>query len=558
MEQLDLNCLRNIRTKLLQMYINNKNEHYFHVLIKLIGLEDTNKLPYSYKSEKHIMSPLFLTYIKMLEQDKHEFFIEKSKRPQFIESLNRTLKYYDVKDDSEKTQKLFQSLRSDDPASFIILPFIEKVSNDDGDSHALGLILHKKENDYVVTLIDRERAYNRSNGNYVTLPQRNLPQFIQLISKKNKLIFERPSFGRCKELAKLSKETAFVPLLIDMERQKAGNCLFSEPEAAIKTALLHCRKDIHKVTSFTSIKLPGSRHSAKKTRQKFLKAMKEEIGEDPEWKPLFKRASSYYIKRKNAKKKITGFKWRSIFKWGLNDAKEKKKLINKQISKEKEKLKNKQISIQALAIVGKKYNNDPLMKQAKQKCLATEVVNYYSVVDLFINFLEMYEVRKESIDNKEELKEQGELIRQTNECIKELEKIVIEAEQANSIDKIKENVPSLIKRLETFYHELEKSEKKIYNNISSLTKGSKDRCKDNKVVFFNSKPVQKPVQEKVLFTKMDGQVQLNVNPIPSVSFAKTGEQGQSKFAQIHKELNRVLANKNHQVVEKASGVQHCK
>lgn len=241
---------------------------------------------------------LFSTYIQMIHDDPDEFFIEKGQKENIIESLKRTKDFYDF-EKKEQVQMIFEKLRNNDPTDFMLIPSsfypgeFGEVS-----PHTCGLTVYKKNNSFVVMKVDKERGFDDQTVSYFEIPPTNIAELSEVFLKERFHEVRKPYFV-LKRLATLStqNESIGIPAIV-MKGQKTGNCSVNEVDAALKTILFHCRKDIFSLD--TSEQVTPKWHSEHgesilEMHNRFLSALK---GENPEWNQQLDYIFIYYLYKK--------------------------------------------------------------------------------------------------------------------------------------------------------------------------------------------------------------------------------------------------------------------
>jgi hypothetical protein len=298
--KLDIKSINDTKKILWSSYYRNESEHYFEILAMTLGLMESGNFSLLTKNDLlYDYHFLFSTYIKMIDQDKTEFFAKKSVRSEILESLKRTIIFLNKCKDEKAIRGLLEELVSEKPSSFMIFPISYKIGKKIV-CHASGMIVYRMNNEYVVTLIDKASIYTESIGNYVSISQNKITELVKVFC--NSTIYDKKEPFEClKEVLDLSNEINFIPLHIYMKKQSIGNCAISEVEATVKTALFHCRTDMFKLTSSTPVKWNDLPDSTLKMRRQFANVI---IGKDPNWDVLFHRLVRYYESRKQIKKML--------------------------------------------------------------------------------------------------------------------------------------------------------------------------------------------------------------------------------------------------------------
>ncbi|THE16269.1 hypothetical protein E1H99_00345 [Enterococcus hirae] len=246
---------------------------------------------------------LFSTYIKMIENDEDSFFIEKERKEKVIQSLERTKGFYE---NEGQLQAVFEMMINDDPADFMLFPIDFFTDRDPMNIHVCGFTVYKKNEDFIVVNVDKDRSFNDKVVNFFKIPSRH-------IAKLSQLFFVERGYLRykCREddyvargpyaifihLRALSSEAKAISA-ITMQEQSTSNCVVSEVEASIRTILFNCRTDIFSLPEDTKITPKWNLAHSEPTvemRKRFLLAMK---GEDEGWNQHFDYLFDYYLHRK--------------------------------------------------------------------------------------------------------------------------------------------------------------------------------------------------------------------------------------------------------------------
>lgn len=241
---------------------------------------------------------LFSTYIQMIRDDQDDFFIEKRQKENIIESLNRTIDFYDF-EKIEQVQMILEKLRNNDPTDFILIPS-SFYPGEYGEisSHTCGLTVYKKNNSFVIMKVDKEKGFDDQTVSYFEIPPTNILKLSQLFLDERFHEVRKPYFV-LNRLATLSiqNESIGIPA-ITMKGQKSGNCSVSEVDASLKTILYNCRKDLFSLD--TSEQVTPKWHSEHaesilEMRNRFLIALK---GKNPELNRQLDYIYLYYLCKK--------------------------------------------------------------------------------------------------------------------------------------------------------------------------------------------------------------------------------------------------------------------
>lgn len=187
---------------------------------------------------------LFSTYIQMIREDQDNFFIEKERKENIMESLKRTKDFYDF-EKKEQVQMIFEKLRNDDPTDFMLIPSSFYPGEYGAVSpHICGLTVYKKNDSFIIMKVDKEKNFDDHTVSYFEIPPTKILELSELFLKERFHEVRKPYFV-LRRLATLSiqNESIGIPAIV-MKEQKTGNCSVNEVDAALKTILFHCSKDI--------------------------------------------------------------------------------------------------------------------------------------------------------------------------------------------------------------------------------------------------------------------------------------------------------------------------
>ncbi|THE16266.1 hypothetical protein E1H99_00330 [Enterococcus hirae] len=239
---------------------------------------------------------LFSTYIKMIESDHDNFFIEKERKKKIIQSLERTKAFYQFKK-QQQLQAVFETMSNDDSTDFMLFPSVIQVEKNEKElKHLVGLTVYKKKHHFIVMKVDKQGVYNYSNVSYYKIPLPSIAQLSQLFfSERNTK--KTVQYSIFKSLAKLSNEVRTIPRII-LKEQSIGNCIISEVEASLRLILFNCQTDLFRLGTHKVITPKWNLKHQEPTlemRRRFLSAVK---GEDKDWNQHFDYIFDYYLYRK--------------------------------------------------------------------------------------------------------------------------------------------------------------------------------------------------------------------------------------------------------------------
>lgn len=275
----------------------NEFERRCELLSVSLGLKDSAKLSVLGEEGKRNYELLFSTYIKMIEQDQNNFFIDGTKKQKIIDSLKSTLSLSQTDSIRDFTKQL-NDLKTDDPHSFILFPAFHNTPN--VFAHSSGLIIYKnKQEDYLVTIIDK---VDDTSAEYRTISKSKCTDIGEIILENKHRSFEKEPLWVLNQLYKLSNEEGTygaTDLNIVMQKQYIGNCVVNSLEATLKTALFNCRQNIFELSP-QEIPITPKWHptpsSTLEMRERFLNAIK--VPAHPKWNQYFDQVFEHYLIRK--------------------------------------------------------------------------------------------------------------------------------------------------------------------------------------------------------------------------------------------------------------------
>ena len=238
---------------------------------------------------------LFSTYIKMLENDQNDFFIEKERKEKIIESLKRTKAFYDFKK-KRQLHAVFETMTNDDPTDFMLFPSTMYVEKDvKAPRHLVGLTVYKKKNRFFVMKVDTEHFYDRSSVSYFQIPLSNIEKLSHLFFLERD-IKNTEQYYILKTLAELSNEARPISSVI-LKKQSVGNCIVSQVETSLSMILFNCRTDLFRSMHKEITPKWNLKHlePTLEMRRRFLLAVK---GEDKDWNQHFDYIFDYYLYKK--------------------------------------------------------------------------------------------------------------------------------------------------------------------------------------------------------------------------------------------------------------------
>ncbi|MCH1976798.1 hypothetical protein MCG01_06635 [Enterococcus hirae] len=226
----------------------NEYERLYEILTTSLGLKTNDNVKWAEEQLKINFTPLLSAYKKMIETDNDEFFIDKNRKQSIIDSLSNSLAFLHIQESNHFIQ-LLENLNENDPTSFLIIPILFPINFPSTSFHTSGLIIHKQENKYIVTNVDKSMYFSlQSPAAYMSISV-NDKHAVAYFAQE--LFYNRrydPSYFLPLELLHkivlFSEEKAASPLNISMAKQHTGNCFPTELEAAFKIALFNCKQNI--------------------------------------------------------------------------------------------------------------------------------------------------------------------------------------------------------------------------------------------------------------------------------------------------------------------------
>ncbi|MBO1298563.1 MULTISPECIES: hypothetical protein [unclassified Enterococcus] len=240
---------------------------------------------------------LFSTYIQMLKNDQDEFFTEKENKEKIIRSLERSKSFYQH-EKPEQLQEVFEKLGNNDPTDFILIPSKCYLGNEDEAAyHAIGLVVYKKNDEFIVMGVDKANFFNDHDVYYFKVPATQINELSQLFFIERSQEY-RQAVSVLEDLMTLSNSDITSIPGISMKTQLVGNCTVTEIEATLRTVLFNCRNDIFSLGDNQIVKPKWHPKRPKTTlemRERFATAVK---GPNPEWNQQVDHVFGYYLCRK--------------------------------------------------------------------------------------------------------------------------------------------------------------------------------------------------------------------------------------------------------------------
>ncbi|MEY8444748.1 hypothetical protein AALA44_00760 [Enterococcus ratti] len=242
---------------------------------------------------------LFEHFAKMIEKDETAFFIDEKRKPEVIQSVKRTVDYYNTQNPKD-LQNIIENLETDQPTSFMIIPSYVNLTMCD---HMYGLILYKKDSNYIVTMIDKLGSGigdSFCKGAFSTIPQERVEVLSELLFH---IKFDHHKESHCNIssfIRKLGKEKNPDDALLALNLRSyrgVANCPVIEMLGTLRVALFNCKENIfdHKVNWEDMTRISPKLGEAKDIRWHLLNAFK---GTNKEENQLLDHMWHYYLDRK--------------------------------------------------------------------------------------------------------------------------------------------------------------------------------------------------------------------------------------------------------------------
>lgn len=192
---------------------------------------------------------LFSQFKKMIENDHQCQLVDNKSKESVLQSLDRTIDFYNAKNVAD-VQNLLENLKNDANDSFVIIPAY-KAGQFLGFDHMHGLLIHKKDGQYVVTKTDKLGIFNSFNeinkyaNFYTKIPEKKLSILSQMLfmSKQDYHKDSRVSIARSIDI--LSEfRGEHLPVRWTGYRS-ISNCPINELLATFRVALYNCKHRDH-------------------------------------------------------------------------------------------------------------------------------------------------------------------------------------------------------------------------------------------------------------------------------------------------------------------------
>lgn len=241
---------------------------------------------------------LFSQFIKMIENDADNTLIDHNRKKLVIQSLARTINYYEMKNPTELEREI-RNLKRNDPASFMILPSYI-VSPSAHHDHIYTLIIYKQEHDYLVAKIDKLLANTNMGNQLSTIPADHLETLSKVLFTTKLNHHSESKINIIDAINQLSEKP---PENLDFDMREYALvpvCPILEPLTAFRSVLHHCQKATF-TPSFAEGKVKPKFCSSMAFRKRFYQTF---LGENTKHNEKFSQLWKHYEQRKN----ITGLK----------------------------------------------------------------------------------------------------------------------------------------------------------------------------------------------------------------------------------------------------------
>lgn len=160
--------------------LDEQKKHEFEKRVDMLALSLALKPNDKNFDQNDDYKLLISTYIKMLEQDQDDFFIDRNSKQNIIRSLERTKAYFDFAEENQLRASL-EKLVNDDPTDFMLFPMVVPLSEDiNVYQHLMGFVVYKKEHDFIVLTVDKMTNYYDDNVVYQIIPKQRIKELSTL------------------------------------------------------------------------------------------------------------------------------------------------------------------------------------------------------------------------------------------------------------------------------------------------------------------------------------------------------------------------------------------
>ncbi|PTO38299.1 hypothetical protein C6P52_09485 [Enterococcus mundtii] len=219
---------------------NNRNEFLqkLEILTLALSLKENNQRVAS----PEFYSSLYSTYIKMLENDDDQYFIDKENQSNVIDSLKRSMDFY-ASDHPSFLQKTIEKMTNNDPTDFMIFQNLNHL--DKAGSilpHYCGWIIYKREHDLFVVQVDRREQFGVGQVSYARIPITKIACLSELFFLKLNLLNPN-EFSLFHGIKSISAGFQEITVLNNIEKQGIDNPV-SALEDILKVLLFHYTTDL--------------------------------------------------------------------------------------------------------------------------------------------------------------------------------------------------------------------------------------------------------------------------------------------------------------------------
>lgn len=229
---------------------NNKNEFLqkLQILTLTLSLKENNQRVAS----PDFYSSLYSTYIKMLENDDDQSFIDIENQSKVIDSLKRSMDFYSS-DHPSFLQKIIEKMTNDDPTDFMLFQNLNNLDKDGNNlQHYCGWIVYKRENDLFVVQVDRKEKFGVGQVSYARIPLTKAACLSELFFLKLN-VQNSDEFSLFHGIKSISAGFQEIPVLNSIVKKGMDNPV-SALEDIFKILVFHYIADIFSVNTTDRIK----------------------------------------------------------------------------------------------------------------------------------------------------------------------------------------------------------------------------------------------------------------------------------------------------------------
>ncbi|WP_206853793.1 hypothetical protein [Candidatus Enterococcus mangumiae] len=238
---------------------------------------------------------LFSTYIKMIENDQDDFFIDKKRQPKIIRSLERTIDLYRLGQPND-LKIVLENLRNNDPTDFLLFPTSYFFPDPDELGYVCGLTVYKRGGQFVVMQVDKEKVIGAGSVSYVQLSAAKVEELSKVLFSTRDLLNFRP-YETLIKIEALSHPFQKIPA-IQLARPMSDNHAVSQIETTLRIILFNCNHSLFdlphrpKITPKWNRQLP---YPTLEMKRRFVHALK---GDNPDWNQQYEYVFGFYLYRK--------------------------------------------------------------------------------------------------------------------------------------------------------------------------------------------------------------------------------------------------------------------